>query len=121
MKDTNHGVLSSRGIGHGTENVKTGPDTQLFADRGHESHGGMIDGGKHKGNPDGVDAFLDLGGCQVYLDTQGFQDIGRSTRTRDAAIPGLGHDASSGRRQDDRCRTNVNGIGAIPTGSHNIQ
>ena len=59
-------------IRHGTQNVKTGTNPERFAHRRHVSHGGMIDGSKHKGHVTAFHALYYLMGCQIDLDAECF-------------------------------------------------
>eukprot|EP00956_Cyclotella_meneghiniana_P016999 scaffold27417_cov42-Cyclotella_meneghiniana.AAC.1 len=121
MEHPQHHPLSRRGIRHGSQNIKTSPNAQLFTNRRHGLHGRMIHGCEQKRDPAFLHAFHHLTGVQIDLDAQCLQYVGAAASARYASIPRLGHDASACGGQYHRCRGYIDGIGSVASGTYDIQ
>ena len=120
-EDPNDRPLSSCRVGHRAEDVEARPYAKAFPNWSDEPHGGMVDGSEHEGDATRIDALRHLGWGDVDLDPKGFQDVGRPASRRYRAITSLCDCAAACGGQNDGGRGNIDGVGPIPSGAHDVE
>mmetsp|Transcript_16507 Transcript_16507/g.47493 ORF Transcript_16507/g.47493 Transcript_16507/m.47493 type:complete len:223 (+) Transcript_16507:591-1259(+) len=120
-KHSNDGPLCPGRVGHWAQNVEARTDAQPLADGSDVPHGGVIHGSEHEGHARLIHTLDHLFGTQRHLHAQPLQDVGASAGRRHATIATLGHGAAARRGEDNARRGDVDGVGSVATGAHNVQ
>lgn len=91
------------------DGVEDGLDPQLRLRGQHLAHDWMEEGGVDKGDADVLNEPLRLLGCEVDVDTQGFQYVGTAGEAGDRAAAVLGHRNPRGSRHQGGGSRNIEG------------
>ena len=113
-------VGCARRVGQWPQDVEQRAHAQFFAHRGDVFHRRVVVGRKHKANADLGNALRNLLGRQVDVDAQRLHGVGAAAFARHAAPAVLAHLGPRSRSHKHGAGGNVEGVGTVAAGAHDI-
>ena len=108
------------GVRERPEHVEHGTDADLAPHRARVAHGGVVARREHESHPGFLDAARDAVGAEVDPDTERLEHVRAPARARCRAIPVLGDAAAGGGGHDRAHRRDVEAVGAVAAGAHDV-